>query len=154
MQATEATLYVYIIISRLSAYTCTLTRDTHYSYIHTRIRIQRSTIFTYRSNPRGSPRIPMTLVILFTLNEPTKDSRKYREVARRVRASMVVQREILCHSHFDKFSFRLSSSVPFFTFPFVIHAFSPTIPSPLVVAPPRAEKRISKITQRDGPPNL
>jgi len=48
----------------------------------------------------------MTLVILFTLYDPTMDSRKYRGIARRIRASVVVQREILCHGHFDKFSFR------------------------------------------------
>lgn len=112
-----------------------------YTHTHTRTCIQRSTIFTYYSNPRRSLWISMTLVILFTLYEPTKESRRYRRIAPRIRASMVIQREILCHGHFDKFSFRLLSC---FTSPFVTYASSPlsTVPTQLVATLPRAKKRL------------
>lgn len=51
---------------------------TSYVHIHTCIHVQRNITFTYCSNSRGFLSAPMTLVILFTLYDSSKDSRKYR----------------------------------------------------------------------------
>lgn len=103
----------------VSAYIHTWTHIFIYTrtYIHTRTHKQRILFLRIILTPRGSSWASMTLVILFTLYDPTKESRRYRRTARRIRASVVVQREILCHSQMprnSRISFFFFYSVPFY----------------------------------------
>lgn len=131
----------------VSAYIHTLTHIFIYTrtYIHTRTLKQRILFLRTILTPRRSSWASMTLVILFTLYDPTKESRRYRRTARRIRASVVVQREILCHSHFEIPKFRsFYFSVPFYNLVYKsrVSFISINTPSPLVATLPRAEKRL------------
>lgn len=123
----------------------TLTYIFHvYTYIHTRTHKQRILFLRIILTP-GGPRGPLMLVILFTLYDPTKDSRKYRKTAHVVfeppwwSSEKFYATVISTNSHFVLFS--LSR----FTSPFVNHAFlfiPINTPSPLIATLPRAEKRL------------
>jgi len=93
----------------------------------------------------GGPRRPLWRLWFYLLYmNPPRILESIREIARCIRTSMVVQREILCHGYFDKFSLRLFFSLPFY----VPVCNSRVISSPFIVALPRTEKRINKITRR------
>lgn len=109
----------------------------------------------YCSNPRGSLWASMTLVILFTLYDPTKDSRKT--------AVLRVVFEPPWWSS-EKFYATVTSTnshfVLFFSVPFYVPVCKsrvfliPTNTSSSLIATEGGEETISKITLKSGPPRI
>lgn len=122
-------------------------------------RIQRSTIFMYCILIAGGSLTGPYDACDLIYSDLTKDSRKLSQYyAYCIRASMVVQREILCHGYTSINSHLVSPfSISLVTSRFVIHASSPfyALSSPLVaILIGSGEETTSEIARRSGPPNL
>lgn len=130
-----------------------------HTYIHTYKHKQRiPTIFTYYSNP---PEVLVGLYdacdLIYSIWSHQGVSKVLREsTVHRIRASVVVQREILCHSHFNKFPFRFYFFV--FLLRFIFSFVNYVLFKYRLTLPPRSslyrERRRDYKSNYTGPPRI